>query len=40
MTTPVLLLIPGMFNTPAIWDPVIAALRDLAVRPTSASPMC
>ncbi len=28
MTTPVLLLIPGMFNTPAIWDPVIAALRE------------
>lgn len=27
MTTPVLLLIPGMFNTRAIWDPVIAALR-------------
>ena len=27
MTTPVLLLIPGMFNTRAIWDPVITALR-------------
>lgn len=27
MTTPVLLLIPGMFNTRAIWDPVAAALR-------------
>lgn len=27
MTTPVLLLIPGMFNTRAIWDPVIAALQ-------------
>jgi pimeloyl-ACP methyl ester carboxylesterase len=25
--TPVLLLIPGMFNTRAIWDPVVDALR-------------
>jgi len=25
--TPVLLLIPGMFNTRAIWDPVVAALH-------------
>lgn len=30
---PVLLLIPGMFNTMAIWDPVIAALRGHADAP-------
>ena len=30
---PVLLLIPGMFNTPAIWDPVIDALRTHADAP-------
>ena len=30
---PVLLLIPGMFNTTAVWDPVVAALNALADAP-------
>ncbi|MBP6852525.1 MAG: alpha/beta hydrolase, partial [Rhodoferax sp.] len=30
---PVLLLIPGMFNTTAVWDPVVAALNSLADAP-------
>jgi pimeloyl-ACP methyl ester carboxylesterase len=30
---PVLLLIPGMFNTTAIWDPVVATLRSFADAP-------
>jgi pimeloyl-ACP methyl ester carboxylesterase len=33
MTKPVLLLIPGMFNTPAIWDPVLAVLHTFADAP-------
>ena len=31
--TPVLLLIPGMFNTRAIWDPVVDALRATGTAP-------